>query len=131
MFPVIGTHSPSGAPVVKYRRRCRRSVLERGKVVLTPNWQLRHGRRSTDMNPCRLLRKAESGSGSDTLPRQPRECMPVEIERSVAEAGSGNRGDMAALVREPCNSGAEQAHRVYPWVVDKAIRPCKHNGRLV
>ena len=56
--------------------------------MLMANCSMRHERRTIDMNPCRLVRKAESGSGSDTLPTERGECTPVEIKSSVFEAGT-------------------------------------------
>jgi hypothetical protein len=66
--------------------------------------------RSTDMNLYHLLCKVENGLGSDTVLREPQELTPVEIECSVVEAGSGMGGDIRTLLREPSNSGAEEAH---------------------
>ena len=40
-----------------------------------------------DMSLYRMPCKADSGLGSDILPVERRECTPVEIKSSVAEAG--------------------------------------------
>ena len=78
-------------------------LLQLGKVTLIPNWNMKHERRSTELNLYHLLYKADIGLGSDTLPRQPRECTPVETTSWVFEAGSDGCGDMSILA--PCNSG--------------------------
>ncbi len=65
-------------------------LLQLGIDVPIPNWNMKHERRSTELNLYHLLRKADNGLGSDTAPRQPRECTPVEITSWVFEAGSGD-----------------------------------------
>ena len=54
------------------------SMSQLGRVVLIPNWNMKHERRSTDMNLYHLLRKAGMDLGSDTVPRDSREYTPVE-----------------------------------------------------
>jgi hypothetical protein len=61
-----------------------------GKVVLIPYWNMKHERRSTELNLYHLLRKADNGLGSDTVPRDSREFTPAEITSWVVEAGSGD-----------------------------------------
>jgi len=39
------------------------SMSQLGRVVLIPNWNMKHERRSTDMNLYHLLRKADNGFG--------------------------------------------------------------------
>lgn len=76
--------------------------------------------RSTEMNLYHLLRKAEDGLGSDTVPMQHGECTPVEIPSWVAEAGSSDVHPLAIHVT------VEQAHTVYGWVVD-----CSHHPSIL
>ena len=66
-----------------------------------------------DMNLYLLPCKAEAGLGSDIVPWEPRECTPVEIISSVAEAGSSSCRETATFSKEkPMTSviGSLQSH---------------------
>ena len=62
--------------------------------------------------------------GSDTVPRQPRECTPAEIKCSVAEAGSGDEWRHSS----PCSVNhvtveRNASSRLQGWVVDEKPEP--------
>src|SRR5437867_6327092 len=84
------------------------SMSQLGRVVLIPNWNMKHERRSTDMNLYHLLRKADNGFG---FRHSTAGLAGIHACRDSAgslkqEAAIGS--DINPLLREPCNSGAKK-----------------------